>query len=114
MLKHDGICYLMYSGTGADSPNYGLGYATAKSPLGPFVKYSGNPIAHRGGKVLGPGHHCVIEGPDGKLWLVYHQKWDSGTNFRRFLAIDPLWFDDRGVIHTKLSRETAEPAPAAN
>lgn len=111
MLKRNGTYYLMYSGTGADSPNYGIGYATAKHPLGPFVKYSGNPIAHRGGKVLGPGHHSVIEGPDGKLWLVYHQKWDDKQNFNRFLAIDPLWFDDQGVIHTRVTRESHEPAP---
>lgn len=70
VLKRKGTYYLMYSGTGADSPNYGIGYATSKSPTGPFVKHAGNPIAHRGGSVLGPGHHCVIEGPDGKLWLV--------------------------------------------
>ena len=111
MLLHNGVYYLTYSGTGADSPNYGIGYATAKSPLGPFTKFSGNPIAHRGGTVLGPGHHCVIEGPDKKLWLVYHQKWDDGKNFKRFLAIDPLWFDDKGVLHTKVSRDTDEPAP---
>ncbi len=30
MLKHKGIYYLMYSGTGADSPNYGIGYATSQ------------------------------------------------------------------------------------
>lgn len=111
MLKRNGIYYLMYSGTGADSPNYGIGYATAKSPLGPFEKFPGNPIVQRGGKVLGPGHHCVIEGPDEKLWLVYHQKWDDKTNFRRFLAIDPMWFDDQGVIHAQATRETDQPAP---
>ena len=111
MLKRKGIYYLMYSGTGADSPNYGIGYATAKSPLGPFVNHAGNPIAHRGGKVLGPGHHSVIEGPDKKLWLVYHQKWTEETSFHRFLAIDPMWFDKQGVIHSKVSRETPEPAP---
>jgi len=111
MLKHKGTYYLMFSGSGADSPNYGIGYATSKSPTGPFVKYAGNPIAHRGGSVLGPGHHCVTEGPDGKLWLVYHQKWNAETNFHRFLAIDPLWFGERGVLHTKVSRDTDEPAP---
>ena len=111
MLKRNGVYYLMYSGTGADSPNYGIGYATAKSPLGPFAKHPGNPIVQRGGKVLGPGHHCVIEGPDQKLWNVYHQKWDDKTNFNRFLAIDPIWFDDQGVIHGKASRQTEEPAP---
>lgn len=111
MLKHKGVYYLTYSGTGADSPNYGIGYATSKSPTGPFAKYAGNPIAHRGGSVLGPGHHCVIEGPDKKLWLVYHQKWNAEQNFYRFLAVDPLWFDDQGVLHAKVSRGTDEPAP---
>ena len=111
MLKHNGVCYLMYSGTGADSPNYGIGYATSKSPLGPFVKYAGNPIAHRGEGVLGPGHHCVVEGPDKKLWLIYHQKWNDDKSFHRFLALDPMWFDAEGVIHTKLSRDNDEPAP---
>jgi beta-xylosidase len=111
MLKHKGTYYLTYSGTGADSPNYGIGYATSKSPTGPFVKYAGNPIAHRGGKVLGPGHHCIVTGPDGKLWLVYHQKWNAEQNFHRFLAIDPIWFDEAGVLHAKVSRDTDEPAP---
>ena len=105
MLKRRGIYHLMYSGTGADSPNYGIGYATAESPLGPFKKYAGNPIARRGGRVLGPGHHCVVETPDGKLWLVYHQKWGEETSFKRFLAIDPLWFDESGVIQTRLTRD---------
>jgi xylan 1,4-beta-xylosidase len=111
MLKHKGLLYLMYSGTGADSPNYGVGYATAKSPLGPFTKYAGNPIAHRGGNVLGPGHHSVIAGPDGKLWMVYHQKASTNKGWDRFLAIDPLWFDDQGVIHVKTTKGTDEPAP---
>jgi xylan 1,4-beta-xylosidase len=111
MLKRNGIYYLMYSGTGADSPNYGIGYATAKSPVGPFTKHPGNPIAHRGGDVLGPGHHCVIAGPDGRLWMVYHQKASTRKGWDRFLAIDPLWFDDQGVIHVKTTRGTDEPAP---
>lgn len=111
MLKRKGVYYLMYSGTGADSPNYGIGYATAQSPLGPFTKYRGNPIAKRGEDVLGPGHHCVIAGPDGKLWMVYHQKASTNKGWDRFLAIDPLWFDDQGVIHVKTTKGTDEPAP---
>jgi xylan 1,4-beta-xylosidase len=111
MLKNRGVYYLMYSGTGADSPNYGIGYATASSPLGPFTKHPGNPIAHRGGEVLGPGHHCVVAGPDGRLWMVYHQKASTRTGWDRFLALDPLWFDEAGVIHVKTTRGTDEPAP---
>ncbi len=111
MLKHNGTYYMMFSGTSADSPNYAIGYATSKSPLGPFEKYAGNPVAKRAGDVIGPGHHCVVEGPGGKLWLVYHQKKNSGINYTRFLALDPMWFDEQGVIHTKLSRGTDQPAP---
>lgn len=111
MLKRNGIYYLMYSGTGANSPNYGIGYATAKSPLGPFKKYEKNPIARRGEKVLGPGHHSVVEGPDGRLWMVYHQKASTNIGWDRFIAIDPLWFDENGVIHVKTTRGTDEPAP---
>jgi xylan 1,4-beta-xylosidase len=111
MLKHKGLYYLMFSGSGADSPNYGIGYATSKAPTGPFVKYAGNPIVHRGGDVFGPGHHCVVTGPDGKLWLVYHQKWTAEQSYHRFLAIDPIWFDNEGVLHAKATRGTDEPAP---
>jgi xylan 1,4-beta-xylosidase len=111
ILKRDGTYYLMYSGTGADSPNYGIGYATSKSPTGPFTKYEGNPIVHRGEGIFGPGHHCVVTGPDKKLWMVYHQKYNDGQNYSRFVAIDPLWFDDKGVIHAKVSRDSDQPGP---
>jgi beta-xylosidase len=112
MLKHKGIYYLMYSGTGADSPNYGIGYATSKSPVGPFEKYAGNPIVHREQGIYGPGHHCVVEGPDGKLWMIYHQKSDDGTDYRRFLALDRIWFEDDGTLRARVTRGTDERAPA--
>jgi beta-xylosidase len=111
MLKRQGTFYLMYSGSGAMGPDYAIGYATANSPLGPFTKYPGNPIARRGNGIFGPGHHCTAEGPDGRLWLIYHQKNTEKVDWDRFLAMDPLWFDDQGVIHARLSRGTDEPAP---
>jgi len=111
MLKHKGTYYLMYSGSGADGPDYAIGYATAVSPVGPFGKYRGTPIAKRGGGVFGPGHHCVVTGPDGRLWMVYHQQNSEKVGWNRFLAIDPLWFDDAGILHAKTTRGTDEPAP---
>jgi xylan 1,4-beta-xylosidase len=111
MLKHKNQYYLMYSGTGADSADYAIGYATSKSPLGPFTKYPGNPIAHRTESVLGPGHHCVVEGPDGDLWMVYHQKRDAEQSYRRFLALDRLGFDDHGEIHVRVTRDSDQAAP---
>lgn len=113
ILKRQGTYYLMYSGSGANSPHYAIGYATSKSPLGPFKKYAGNPIAQRREGLYGPGHHCVVEGPDGRLWMFYHQKWNDRVNWGRFIAIDPLWFDDEGVLHARVTRGTEEPAPGA-
>lgn len=111
MLKHKGIYYLMYSGSGADGPDYAIGYATAESPLGPFTKHPGNPIARRGNGVFGPGHHCVVAAPNGRLWMVYHQQNSEKIGWDRFLAIDPIWFDGQGVLHARTTRGTDEAAP---
>ena len=111
MLEHQDRYYLMYSGSSAAGPDYAIGYATAASPTGPFSKHTGNPIARRGNGVFGPGHHSVTTGPDGRLWMVYHQKDSEEYGWKRSLAIDPLWFDDNGVIRVKITRGTDQPAP---
>lgn len=108
MLKHKGIYYLMYSGSGADGPEYALGYATSDSPTGPFTKYENNPIVKQGNGVYGPGHNCVIEGPNGHLWMIYHQQNSDKIGWDRFLAMDPIWFDEKGVLHAKTTRGTDE------
>lgn len=113
ILKRQGMYYLIYSGTGADSPDYAVGYATSKSPTGPFVKYPGNPIISRGGGVFGPGHGCVTVDAEGALWHVYHQQRDEKKGWKRFLCIDPLWFDGAGVLHGKATRGAPQLAPAS-
>jgi hypothetical protein len=99
MLKREGIYYLMYSGSPADSAEYGIGYATAETPMGPFVKHPGNPIAKRSGNVLGPGHHSVVDAPDGKLWMVYHQKLD-----------DAMAAAEQAFRSTTIAEVTADPS----
>lgn len=111
MLKRGSTYYLTYSGTGADSPNYGIGYATSSSPMGPFKKFPGNPIVKRSEKVLGPGHHSVVQGPDKQLWLVYHQKWEANTSFHRFLALDRIWFDANGELKAEATRSEMRHVP---
>ncbi len=111
MLKHRGNYYLLYSGGGANTQFYAMGYATAKTPTGPFTKHSGNPIVKRGAGVLGPGHISVTKAGDGKLWMIYHQQKDESIGWDRFICVDPLWFDDRGVLHGKATRATPQPMP---
>jgi xylan 1,4-beta-xylosidase len=112
MLKYRGIYYLLYSASGANTQDYAIGYAIATTPLGPFTKYNGNPIASKGGNIFGPGHCSVIKTTDGRLWMVYHQQKDETRGWNRIICLDPLWFDEDGVLHFKASRGTPQQPPA--
>ena len=58
MLVKDGKYYMTYSGSHFESINYGVGYAVADSPLGPFTKYEKNPIMQSAPKIPHfPSHH---------------------------------------------------------
>jgi GH43 family beta-xylosidase len=73
MIKDQDTYYLMYSGGFYASSTYSIGYATSKSPLGPFVKAKENPILKSvENSISGPGHNSVIEGPGGKMYCIYH------------------------------------------
>ena len=111
MLKHRGVYYLLYSASGANTQDYAIGYAIAKSPLGPFTKYSGNPVIQKGGNIFGPGHCSVTKTADGRLWMVYHQQKNGAPGWNRIICIDPLRFDDQGVLHGKATRGLALAAP---
>lgn len=112
MLKHNGTYYLLYSGGGADTQDYAIGYATAKSPLGPFTKYPGNPLFKKGDGIFGPGHPSVIKDSAGDLWMVYHQQKDAARGWNRIICIDPIRFDENGVLLGKPTREQPQPVPA--
>jgi beta-xylosidase len=47
VLKHKGTYYLIYTANDFRNPDYAVGYATSSSPLGPWKKWSGNPIMSR-------------------------------------------------------------------
>jgi len=111
MLKHGGLYYLLYSAGAADSQDYAIGYAVAKSPVGPFTKYPDNPLIKKGDGIFGPGHCSVTKDHDGQLWMVYHQQKNGARGWNRIICLDPLWFDDQGVLHGKASRGVPQPLP---
>jgi len=113
MLKHRGIYYLLYSASGADTQDYAIGYAKAKSPIGPFTKYTANPIIEKGDGIFGPGHCSVTKTLDGQLWMVYHQQKNGKRGWNRIICIDPLWFDDQGELHGKATRGLSRPLPGS-
>jgi beta-xylosidase len=89
MYKRDGRYHLLYSGGAWEQPNYGVSYAVADSPLGPFHEPRTGPVILRSTpEAIGPGHNSMVRGPDGRDWIVYHA-WDPGRG-RRQMWIDPL------------------------
>lgn len=98
VLKRRGQYYQMYSGGFYADDTYGVGFATAPTPRGPWTKYPANPVLRSGSQILGPGHHSVVIGPDGVTpWMVYHG-YVPGQKGRK-VHIDRLfWAGDRLVI----------------
>jgi beta-xylosidase len=87
VLAHNGTYYLLYSG-GSYRAAYGMAYATAPSPTGPFTR--GGQILTQTAAVFGPGGgDTPVVGPHGGLWLVYHGRSGSNSN-PRTLRIDPF------------------------
>jgi arabinan endo-1,5-alpha-L-arabinosidase len=99
--RHNGRYFLFYSG-GNYKAAYGMGYATASSPMGdpgptPFIKSSSNPILKERAGVLSPGGGSVVRGPHGGDWLVYHGRAGDYTQ-PRTLRIDPVVWGSGGTV----------------
>jgi hypothetical protein len=100
MEKHGSTYYLFYSG-GNYRAAYGMGYATAGSPLGAdafpaFAKWPFNPVLQEDAGVLSPGGGSIIKGPQGGDWLIYHGRAGDYTQ-PQTLRIDPVWFEMNGI-----------------
>jgi xylan 1,4-beta-xylosidase len=73
ILKRNGLYYLFYSANDFRNPDYAVGYATSKSPFGPWKKSLANPIISR--TVLGvngPGHGDFFLSKNNQLNYVLH------------------------------------------
>ncbi|MDX9771644.1 MAG: glycoside hydrolase family 43 protein [Tenuifilaceae bacterium] len=121
IIKKDSIYYLMYSANCFCGETYGLGYATAVSPFGPFKKYDHNPILNNSkipGSVSGPGHHTVVQSPDKTEWFcVYHShvhvgKLNRSNNGVRQINIDRMVFLPDGTIQILGPTVTPQPYPS--
>lgn len=111
IIKHNNRYYLIYSGSGANTPDYAVGYATSDSPLGPFTRGENNPIIQRSDGLFGPGHGCAIRDAEGKWWHVYHQKRAARVEWGRFICLDRLWFDKQGRLHGHATRNSPQAVP---
>jgi len=101
LIKEKDTYYIMYSANCYQGKNYAVGYATAKDPLGPFQKASGNPVLQenvsRGGTVMGTGHNMVITMPDGQRYCVYHGRMSDNPD-ERVVLMDPMEISEEGIL----------------
>jgi beta-xylosidase len=110
--RHRGRYYCFYSGANWQTPRYGVDYAVADRVTGPYAGAGREARVLRGvpGRVRGPGHHSIVEGPDGRDWVVYHA-WNADQTVRQ-LCIDPLDWTPAGP-RCRGPSSTPQPAPRA-
>lgn len=78
VLKHKGMYYLVYSANDFRNIDYAVGYATSRSPLGPWKKYENNPIlSRRTTGINGSGHGDFFRDGTDSLWYVFHTHYNN-------------------------------------
>lgn len=97
ITKHKDIYYLTYSANSYESPFYGIGYATATSPMGPWTKYDRNPICQKADTLVGIGHSAMFNDLNGKLNIVFHAHHDQQNIHPRIMYIAGVRFGNEEV-----------------
>jgi arabinan endo-1,5-alpha-L-arabinosidase len=98
VVVHDGRYYCFYSGGNWQTHDYGVSFAVADHPLGPWrhADESGPLVLRqKPPEVFGPGHNSYTVAPDGRTELLVYHAWDAERTARR-MCIDPLIWTDAG------------------
>jgi xylan 1,4-beta-xylosidase len=91
VLKKGDFYYLIYSANDFRNKDYAVGYATSKSPLGPWTKSDNDPIISRDKiEYPGTGHGDVFYDKDGEMFYVFHTHFSESEVAPRKTAIIPL------------------------
>ena len=108
------VYYLTYSANNWETPQYGVGYATASSPLGPFHKSSTNPILSQNASIgmYSTGHGSFAVSPDSReLYYVHHGR-PSPTEPQRRLYTERAVLDP-GSLGLSIDQATSDrPIPS--
>ncbi|MBA2535283.1 MAG: family 43 glycosylhydrolase [Rubrobacter sp.] len=87
------LYYLAYSANNWENQYYGVGYATATNPLGPWKKYAGNPILAQNESLpmYSTGHGSIASSPDSSQTYYVHHARPSATGGPRKLYTERLF-----------------------
>lgn len=112
ITKHKGIYYLTYSANSYESPFYGVGFATATSPMGPWTKYEKNPILQKPDSLVGVGHSAMFRDKAGQLKIVFHAHHSKDSIHPRAMYIADVSFTDDAVPVMKITGDIISPKVA--
>jgi hypothetical protein len=104
--------YLTYSANNWETPLYGVGYAVADNPLGPWRKAPNNPILSQDARIgmYSTGHGDIERSPDGReLYYVHHGR-PTPTEPQRRLYTDRMRFSGRRLDIEQSTSD--EPVPS--
>lgn len=111
VVKREKTYYCFYATSNWQTPNYGVGYAVAENPMGPW-KDGGNVngpkvLSGAGNDLTGPGHISIALKPDGKQDFIIYHSWNEEGD-KRVMCIDPLEWTDDGprVIGASFGKKT--------
>jgi hypothetical protein len=94
--RREAVYYLTYSANNWENPDYGVGYATAASPLGPWKKHAGNPILAKDPSLpmYSTGHGSIANSPAGNQTYYVHHGRPSATGGPRKLYTERLFMQE--------------------
>ena len=95
MRKRGDMYYYVFADTSRGSPT-SLGYATSKSPMGPFT-YQGVIINNAECDPKSWNIHGSIEEFNGQWYVFYHRSSQNSDKMRR-ACVEPIFFDENGLI----------------
>lgn len=97
LVKRNGIYYFVYSHMGRGGRPTCIGYATSKSPMGPY-KYGGVIIDNNfSDPEVWNNHGSIVE--FNKQWYVFYHRSTHGSRMMRKTCIEPIKFNDDGSIN---------------
>lgn len=100
VFKRKDLYYFMWSQNDARDENYQVAYGTSKSPLGPIEIPPDNVVLSKRGKVVGTGHHAIINVPATDRWYcIFHRHAiPNGNGYTRETCLTKMEFNDDGTI----------------
>jgi hypothetical protein len=96
MIKHNGLYYFIYADVSRSGRPTCLGYATGKSPFGPFT-YRGVIIDNNNSDPVVWNNHGSLVQFKGKWYVFYHRATNGSVTLRK-ACLEPITFRADGFI----------------